>query len=115
PSRPAESFKAARVKAKLIAPKGTSGITESPRNIVLVGIARLNEHDHGVNFGHSVSKPVVVKDKPVDQDNTVAFFRSQSHPLVDNDGSLFWRGEGEEFSLVSSRFHGRQHEPCLDS
>jgi len=104
-ARFSKSLEATDLKTLLVATDGTGRIAEAPRDVVLIRVSFLNEHDHCVRLSHSIPDSVVVENKTIDAYNAVTLRGSEPHALVDNDGAGFGRGQREQLPLDRVRVH----------
>ena len=99
-----ESLKPSLGKAILKAAQGSSGVTEAARYVVLVGVARIDEHDHGVGLSHPIADGVMMDDHATDRDDATAIVRTDQNLLVDDDRTRGGLRPRKQFSLGN---HGR--------
>ena len=88
----------------VIATQASRRVSERARDIILVGIARVDERHHRVHLGRAITGVVVGKDDPMDRDDPRGPLGSIRDAVIDEDGAGFGRRKRERSAL--RRGHG---------
>jgi hypothetical protein len=110
----AQRRQAALCEALLVAPQRPGGVAERAGDVILVGPALLDEHDHDVCLGHAIAEPVLRTRDAGDEHQPVRILSAYQAPLVDEDGALGRVGWTEELPGRRGRGHGGDDRPAAE-